>query len=87
MGHYFIMQFDSASSVQTEIRRTLGLDPRMIRFSVVKVGNKLATKQESTEHFDGKIQWKSPTADSDDFMGSSRRGGDLDLEALLRPQR
>ena len=69
MGHYFIMQFDSSAAVQAEVRRNLGLDPRMIRFSVVKLGDKLGTKQSSIEHMDGNIQWKSPKADSSEFDG------------------
>lgn len=40
-GHYFIMQFDSSGRAQSELRRVLGLDPRMIRFSVVRVGKTL----------------------------------------------
>ena len=72
MGHYFIMQFDSSVAVQNEIKRTLGLDPRMIRFSVVKLGHKLGTRQESMETFDGRIQWKAPAADTE---GYERDGG------------
>ena len=32
------MRFDSSTATQEMVRRTLGLDPRMIRFSVVKLG-------------------------------------------------
>jgi small subunit ribosomal protein S6 len=67
MGHYFIMQFDSSTAVQAEVRRTLGLDPRMIRFSVVKLGDKLGTKQSAVEHTDGKIEWKNAKFDADTF--------------------
>ena len=38
-GHYFIMRFDGSSKTQDEVRQTLGLDPRMIKFSSVKLGN------------------------------------------------
>ncbi|KAI5811137.1 ribosomal protein S6 [Peziza echinospora] len=41
-GHYFIMRFDSNGATQQTVRTTLGLDPRMIKFSVVKLGDKLA---------------------------------------------
>lgn len=41
-GHYFVMRFDANGAAQHEVQRTLGLDPRMVRFSVVKVGSKLA---------------------------------------------
>lgn len=40
-GQYFVMRFDSNAITQAEIKRTLGLDPRMINFSVVKLGKKL----------------------------------------------
>lgn len=52
-GHHFIMRFDSSGPVQTSIRRTLGLDPRMINFSVVKLGDKL----EEIKDIEGKVQW------------------------------
>ncbi|KAL1302376.1 hypothetical protein AAFC00_002779 [Neodothiora populina] len=41
-GHYFIVRFDSSARTQHAVRRTLGLDPRMIRYSVVKMGDKLS---------------------------------------------
>ena len=40
-GHYFIVRFDSSARTQHAVRRTLGLDPRMIRYSVVKMGTTL----------------------------------------------
>jgi len=40
-GHYFIMRFDSNIAGQVSMRKTLGLDPRMVRFSIVKMGTKL----------------------------------------------
>ena len=51
------MRFDSSAETQQEIRRTLGLDPRMVRFSVVKLGDKLGGKQGAMEEIPGKIQW------------------------------
>ncbi|QKX64151.1 uncharacterized protein TRUGW13939_11324 [Talaromyces rugulosus] len=62
-GWHFIMRFDSSGPVQSAVRRTLSLDPRMIRFSVVKLGNKL----EEINHVPGKVEWnleKSSLADS-----------------------
>ncbi|KAF2863164.1 hypothetical protein K470DRAFT_241902 [Piedraia hortae CBS 480.64] len=41
-GHYFILRFDSSAQTQHSVRRTLGLDPRMIRYSIVKLGSTLA---------------------------------------------
>lgn len=52
-GHHFIMRFDSSGPVQSSIRRTLGLDPRMINFSVVKLGDKL----ENIKDVEGKVEW------------------------------
>ncbi|WEW61684.1 hypothetical protein PRK78_007176 [Emydomyces testavorans] len=52
-GYHFIMRFDSSSSVQQQVRHTLGLDPRMIRFSVVKLGTTL----EEIKDVEGKVKW------------------------------
>lgn len=40
-GHHFILRFDSSPRIQHALRRTMGLDPRLIRYSVVKLGEKL----------------------------------------------
>ncbi|KAF8249545.1 37S ribosomal protein Mrp17 [Wilcoxina mikolae CBS 423.85] len=40
-GHYFLMRFDSNPETQKGLRDVLGLDPRMIKFSVVRLGSKL----------------------------------------------
>jgi small subunit ribosomal protein S6 len=47
------MRFDASGAVQSAVRRTLGLDPRMIRFSVVKLGDKL----EEIKDVEGKAEW------------------------------
>lgn len=52
-GHHFIMRFDASAPVQSAVQRTLGLDPRMIRFSVIKMGNTLG----ETKDIDGQIAW------------------------------
>ncbi|CAG7992577.1 unnamed protein product [Penicillium salamii] len=54
-GHHFIMRFDSSGAVQSSIRRTLGLDPRMINFSVVKLGDKL----EDIKDIGGHVKWNN----------------------------
>jgi small subunit ribosomal protein S6 len=41
VGHYFIMRFDSSAKVQHTLRKTWASDPRLLRFSVVKMGEKL----------------------------------------------
>lgn len=53
-GHYFIMQFDSSATIQTAVTKSLGLDPRMIRFSLVKLGSRLKDMKD----FSGEIRWK-----------------------------
>lgn len=54
-GHYFILRFDSSAKTQHSVRRTLGLDPRMIRYSVVKMGSKL----EEIKDVAGTAEWNS----------------------------
>ncbi|KAL6709088.1 hypothetical protein ACN47E_001904 [Coniothyrium glycines] len=39
-GHHFIMRFDAGARTQHSLRRTMSLDPRLIRYSVVKMGTK-----------------------------------------------
>jgi small subunit ribosomal protein S6 len=55
------MRFDSSGSVQSSIRRTLGLDPRMINFSVVKLGDKL----EEIKDIEGKVEWNNVSTITD----------------------
>ena len=56
-GHYFIMRFDSSAKTQHAVKRTLGLDPRMIRYSMVKVG----TKFDEVRDVGGKVDWGNGT--------------------------
>jgi len=35
------MRFDASARTQHELRRTMSLDPRLIRYSIVKMGEKL----------------------------------------------
>lgn len=65
-GYHFIMRFDASAPVQNAVRRTLGLDPRMIRFSVVKLGNKL----EEIKDVEGTVAWNRVSRISD-MVGSS----------------
>jgi small subunit ribosomal protein S6 len=60
------MRFDASGAVQTSIRRTLGLDPRMINFSVVKLGDKL----EEIKDIDGKVQWNNTRSITDTIQAS-----------------
>lgn len=50
------MRFDSSSKVQDNVRKTLGLDPRMIKFSSVKMGDGTL---ESIGRIGGEVPWKT----------------------------
>ncbi|KAJ5332269.1 37S ribosomal protein [Penicillium brevicompactum] len=65
-GHHFIMRFDSSGAVQSSIRRTLGLDPRMINFSVVKLGDKL----EEIKDVNGQVPWNNVRSITDQIPSS-----------------
>ncbi|KAJ5091644.1 ribosomal protein S6 [Penicillium alfredii] len=54
-GHHFFMRFDSSGPVQASLRRTLSLDPRMINFTVVKLGDTL----EKVKDINGRIEWNN----------------------------
>lgn len=49
------MRFDASGAVQKAVRRTLSLDPRMVRFSVVKLGDKL----EDIKDVGGRVEWNN----------------------------
>lgn len=49
------MRFDSSGPVQASLRRTLSLDPRMINFTVVKLGDTL----EKVKDINGRIEWNN----------------------------
>lgn len=38
VGSHFYMEFDASPGVQSEVARTLSVDPRIIRSTVVRVG-------------------------------------------------
>ncbi|CAG8980683.1 hypothetical protein HYALB_00007175 [Hymenoscyphus albidus] len=54
-GHYFIMRYDGSSRIQDDVRTTLGLDPRMIKFTNVKLGDGTL---ESISKIGGNVAWK-----------------------------
>lgn len=83
-GHYFVMRFDASAAIQQSVRRSLGLDPRMIRFSVVKVGDRLGGKearsrQGAMEHVPGQTysEWNTQRAYSTQraFLSSQSQRG------------
>ena len=60
------MRFDSSGAVQSSIRRTLGLDPRMINFSVVKLGDKL----DEIKNVEGHVKWNNVPTIMDQVQAS-----------------
>ncbi|KAL4875357.1 hypothetical protein BJY04DRAFT_202280 [Aspergillus karnatakaensis] len=66
-GHHFVMRFDSAAPVQNAVRRTLSLDPRMVRFAVVKLGDKL----EEVKDIPGQVPWNTGRRISDAITGGT----------------
>ena len=52
-GHYFIMRFDASVKTQHNVRQTMGLDPRLLRYSLTKMGTKL----EDIADVGGKAEW------------------------------
>ena len=53
------MRFDSNGETQEQVRNTLGLDPRMIKFSVVKMGGTLKEVRDVA----GKVEWRKGEAE------------------------
>jgi small subunit ribosomal protein S6 len=48
------MRYDASSKVQDNVRKTLGLDPRMIKFASVKLGDGTL---ESVAKIPGNVSW------------------------------
>ena len=38
-GHYFVMRYDASVKTQEQVRNTLGLDPRVVRSTSVRLGD------------------------------------------------
>jgi small subunit ribosomal protein S6 len=54
LGHHFVMRFDCSPSTQEAVRTMLGLDPRMIKFGIVKLGKGTL---ESGADVGSKVKW------------------------------
>ncbi|KAL9048899.1 MAG: hypothetical protein Q9162_007491 [Coniocarpon cinnabarinum] len=52
-GHYFVMRFDSSVQTQHDVQRTLKLDPRLLRYGIVKMGKTL----QDIADIGGKVEW------------------------------
>ena len=58
-GHHFIMRFDASPEVQQLVRKTIAIDPRMIRCGVVKMGERL----KDIVDVKGTVDWQRRRAD------------------------
>ncbi len=68
------MRFDSSAATQAAMCRSLKLDPRMIRFSVMKLAQRLGTRGQiaGVEAIEGKVDWMAAeswgSSEVDSFM-------------------
>ncbi|MCJ1433229.1 hypothetical protein MMC27_002588 [Xylographa pallens] len=53
-GHHFVMRFDCSPQTQEAVKTMLGLDPRMIRFGVVKLGDGTLNGMKDVQ---GRVEW------------------------------
>lgn len=53
-GHHFIMRFDASPAVQELVKKTVAVDPRMVRCGVVKMGGTLR----EIHDVKGKVDWR-----------------------------
>ena len=77
------MRFDSSAETQHQIRHTLSLDPRMLRFSVVKLGHKLGrpgAMHGALEDIGGKVEWNDS---STTFRGLLAESGISRMAGLI----
>ncbi|KAI9829557.1 MAG: hypothetical protein M1826_005602 [Phylliscum demangeonii] len=82
-GHYFIMRFDSSGAAQCRLREKLGLDPRMIRYSVVR----LAQKLEHMVDVEGQVPWNNRDLSLSAFVpGADLTGARLQPRYSYRKQ-
>ena len=56
-GHHFIMRFDCSPKTQQLVRKTVAVDPRMLRCGVVKLGGTL----QEIMNVPGHVSWKRET--------------------------
>lgn len=67
-GHHFVMRFDASPDTQEAVRKMLGLDPRMLRFGIVKLSNQTLPGQAEV----GPIRWTRKPECSRNTMYTSR---------------
>lgn len=59
-GHYFVVRYDASGAVHADVRKTLRLEPRMIRSAHVKLGD---GKLSSIARF-GAPKWKADASEA-----------------------
>ena len=55
-GHHFILRFDASPAVQELVRKTVAIDPRMLRCGVVKMGKHGSLREVCDVR--GKAEWQ-----------------------------
>lgn len=76
-GHYFVLRFDAPPLGAKAVRTKLALDPRMVRFSLVRMQDfKLAGKRGKGMEHVGDVRWtRKPVSERgrNAFMGYDGR--------------
>jgi len=80
-GHYFIMRFDSDARTQHGLRRTLALEPRLLRYSVVKLGQKLG----DIANVPGEVEEGRGAVPKSEFDDERVRRGEETRESFNKP--
>lgn len=53
-GHHFILRFDASPEAQELVKKTIAIDPRMVRCGIVRMGGKLRDIVDVR----GKVEWQ-----------------------------
>lgn len=70
-GHHFIMRFDCSPKTQELVRKTVAIDPRMLRCGVVKLGGTL----KEIMNVPGKVTWRRENRMLVEELGENGSGG------------
>ncbi|KAF6238282.1 hypothetical protein HO173_003562 [Letharia columbiana] len=60
-GHHFILRFDASPSVQELVKKTVSVDPRMVRCGIVKMGGRL----KDIVNAKGVVEWQRKRRERD----------------------
>jgi small subunit ribosomal protein S6 len=75
VGHYYVMRFDASPKTQHMVRKRLGLEPRLLRFSCVRLGRtlRIISKMGSeVEEWSENAEAKGVNIKDDDLLESYR---------------